>query len=55
MKMAIDLLKGKTNRIDQLDAFATITVNLKERKKPGVLGYIGLGLYHSVKGLFVRG
>ncbi|HKK78269.1 MAG TPA: DUF4349 domain-containing protein, partial [Phaeodactylibacter sp.] len=37
----IDLLKGKMNRIDQLDAYATITVNLKERKKPGVLGYIG--------------
>ncbi|NBC05864.1 MAG: DUF4349 domain-containing protein [Bacteroidetes bacterium] len=35
----IDLLKGKMNRIDQLDAYATITVNLKERKKPGVLEY----------------
>ncbi len=51
----IDLLKGKMNRIDHLDAYATITINLKERKKPGVLGYIGLGLYHSVKWLFVRG
>jgi len=51
----IDLLKGKMNRIDHLSAFATITINLQERKKPGVLGYIGLGLYHSVKWLFVRG
>ena len=50
----IDLIKGKMNRIDQLDTYATITIDLKERKKPGVLGYIGLGLYHSVKWLFVR-
>lgn len=51
----IDLLKGKMNRIDHLDAYATITINLRERKKPGVLGYIGLGLYRGVKWLFVRG
>lgn len=51
----IDLLKGKINRIDHLDTYATITINLRERKKPGVLGYIGLGLYRGVKWLFVRG
>ena len=51
----IDLLKGKMNRIDHLDTYATITINLRERKKPGVLGYIGLGLYRGVKWLFVRG
>lgn len=50
----IDLLKGRMNRIEHLSAFATITVELKEKKKPGILGYIGLGLYHSVKWLFVR-
>ncbi|HMO38388.1 MAG TPA: DUF4349 domain-containing protein [Saprospiraceae bacterium] len=50
----IDLLKGRMNRIEHLAAFSTITVNLQERKKPGVLGYLGLGLYHSVKWLLVR-
>ncbi len=51
----IDLLKGKMNRIDHLDAFATITINLKERQKPGPLGYIGIGIYRGVRWLFVRG
>jgi cell division protein ZapA (FtsZ GTPase activity inhibitor) len=50
----IDLLKGKMNRIDHLSAFSTITINLKEKTKPGILGYISLGVYHSVKWLFVR-
>lgn len=50
----IDLLKGKMNRIDHLDQFSTITINLKEKKNPGILGYVGLGLYHAVKWLFVR-
>lgn len=51
----IDLLKGKMNRIDHLDAYATITIYLRERQKPGILGYIGIGLYRSVRWLFVRG
>jgi len=50
----IDLLKGKLNKMNHLSEFSTITVNVNERKKPGILGYIGLGLYHSVKWLFVR-
>ncbi|MEM1135540.1 MAG: DUF4349 domain-containing protein [Bacteroidota bacterium] len=50
----IDLFKGKLKRIEHLSEYATISVTLKEKKKPGVLGYIGLGLYHAVKWLFVR-
>lgn len=50
----IDLLKGKINRIDHLSEYSTITINLKEKKKPGLIGYIGVGLYYSVKWLFVR-
>ena len=50
----IELLKGKLKRINHLSEFSTITINLKEKKKPGILGYIGLGLYHSIKWLFVR-
>ena len=50
----IDLLKGRMARLDHLEAFSTINVELRERKKPGLLGYIGLGAYHAVKWLFVR-
>jgi len=50
----IDLLEGKMNRIDHLSTYSTITVYLKEKKKPGIIGYIGIGIYHSVKWLFVR-
>jgi len=50
----IDLLKGKINRVDHLATFATITVDLHERKKPGPIGYIGMGLFYVVKWLFVR-
>ena len=51
----IDLLKGKMNRIDHLDTYTTITINLRERQKPGILGYIGIGVYRGVRWLFVRG
>ena len=50
----IDLLKSKMTNINHLSTFSTITIHLKERKKPGFLGYIGVGLYQSVKWLFVR-
>jgi len=50
----IDLLEGKMNRIDHLSTYSTITIYLKEKKKPGIIGYIGIGIYHSVKWLFVR-
>jgi hypothetical protein len=50
----IETLKGKMNRIDHLVEFSTITVTIKEKKKPGLIGYVGMGLYYSVKWLFVR-
>ena len=50
----IELFKGRMNRMNHLSEYSTITIYLKEKKKPGVLGYIGLGLYHSVRWLFVR-
>ncbi|WP_157699015.1 DUF4349 domain-containing protein [Bernardetia litoralis] len=50
----IDLLKGQINRLDNLEEFATITISIKEKKKLGVLGYVGVGLYKSVKWFFVR-
>lgn len=54
LNASMDLLKGKMNRIDHLSEFSTITINLRERKKPGPIGYVGMGLYHAVKWLFVR-
>lgn len=50
----IELMKGQMNRIDHLSTYATITVYLKEKKKPGIIGYIGVGIYKAVKWLFVR-
>lgn len=50
----IDLLKGKISRINHLSEFSTITIELKEKKKLGILGYVGKGLYYTVKWFFVR-
>jgi len=51
----IDLLKGRMNRIDQLDAFATINVRVNQKVKLGPLGYVVKGAYSVVAWLFVRG
>jgi hypothetical protein len=50
----IDLIKGNMNLLDHREEFSSITISVHERKKPGLLGYIGIGLYESVKWLFVR-
>jgi hypothetical protein len=50
----IEMLKGQMNQIDHLSQYSTITIYLKEKKKPGIIGYIGVGLYKAVKWLFVR-
>ncbi|MCH8569321.1 MAG: DUF4349 domain-containing protein [Balneolales bacterium] len=59
----IDQLKGQMNRLENLTALATIQVSLykitepePERElRPGILGYVGLGIYRGVRWLFVRG
>jgi len=50
----IDSLEGKIKRLEHLSDFSTIIVSMQKKVKPGVLGYIGMGLYYSVKWLFVR-
>ncbi len=50
----IDMLQGQMNRIDHLDQFSTITVYVQEKKKLGLLGYVGVGIYQGVKWLFIR-
>jgi Domain of unknown function (DUF4349) len=51
----IDLLKGKMGRLTHLAEFSTIEIDIEQKQKIGVLGYVFVGLYKSVKWLFVRG
>jgi hypothetical protein len=50
----IELMKGKMNRMEHLVDYSTITIYISEKKKPGVIGYIGIGIFKAVKWLFVR-
>lgn len=50
----IDQLKGKMTKIEHLTEYSTITIYLKEKIKPGVVGYAFIGIYQIVKWLFVR-
>jgi hypothetical protein len=50
----LEVLKGRLKRLSDQVAYATITVNLSPKIKPGLLGYVGVGLYQAVKWLFVR-
>ncbi len=54
VNLDIDNFQGRLNQIGHLSEYSTITVYMKERVKPGIIGYIGIGLYKSVKWLFVR-
>jgi hypothetical protein len=49
----IDLIKGKLKLLDNQITYATLTVNLREKVKPGALGYAFVGLYEGIKWLFV--
>ena len=51
----IDMLKGKINKINNKSEYSTITVSMEKRKKPGIIGYVFVGLYEGVRWLFVRG
>ncbi|MEM9527075.1 MAG: DUF4349 domain-containing protein [Bacteroidota bacterium] len=49
----IDLLKGRINQLDQLEAFSTINVTVEKKAKLGPLGVVFKGVYDGVKWLFV--
>lgn len=51
----IDLYEGEMKGLQQQVQYSSVTVYLQEKVKPGVLGYIGIGIYESIKWLFVRG
>jgi hypothetical protein len=50
----IDLLKGKISKLEHLSEYSTITIYVSEKKKLGILGYVGVGVYKVVKWFFVR-
>ncbi len=54
LNVEIDLLKGKINRLSHLTEYSTISIYLKEKVKPGIVGYIFIGIYKTVRWLFVR-
>lgn len=50
----IDILTGKIKRLEHIVEYSSITVNIEKKVKPGIVGYVFVGLYKSVKWLFVR-
>ncbi len=50
----IDLIEGNLNRLVHLAAYSTISIYFEEKVKPGILGYVFIGLYNGVKWFFVR-
>lgn len=53
INVEIESMKGQLKRLDSQVQYATITVNLQEKVKPGPLGVVGVGVYKVVKWLFV--
>ncbi|NJO00650.1 MAG: DUF4349 domain-containing protein [Bacteroidia bacterium] len=50
----IDLLSGHLKRLTSQIQLSTLVVTLERKIKPGPIGYVFLGLYKSVKWIFVR-
>ncbi len=50
----IDLLKGSMGKLEHLNEYATISMNITQKKKLGILGHVVVTLYKGVKWLFVR-
>ena len=49
----IELLEGRIKYAELSAAYSNITVNFRERSKPGPVGWIFVGLYKGIKWLFV--
>jgi hypothetical protein len=50
----IDTLEGKLNRMSHLTEYSTININLEQKEKLGILGYVFVGLYKGISWLFIR-
>lgn len=59
LNLTIDQIKGTLNQLGDRIVYSTITVTYYKKKddgpKPGILGYVFVGIYKGVKWLFVRG
>lgn len=49
----IDVLEMELSNMSKQIDYSLIEISLQERKQPGILGYVFIGLYKSVKWLFV--
>jgi len=49
----IDLLESQINNMGMQVQYSRITISLQERTRPGILGYVFVGIYKGVKWLFV--
>lgn len=51
----IDSLEGKLKFWDHRMEYSPIQIHYTEKKKLGILGWVGYGMYQTVKWLFIRG
>jgi hypothetical protein len=49
----IELLEGRIKYAEASVAYSNITVRFREKVRPGIVGWIFVGLYHGIKWLFV--
>lgn len=55
LTLDIEQLKGKLALLTDQTSYSTISVDVHEKVKPGVISYAFIGIYKGVKWLFVRG
>ncbi|MEO1262519.1 MAG: DUF4349 domain-containing protein [Bacteroidota bacterium] len=53
LQLKIERLQGHLNKLNEIVAYSTITINIQEKIKPGPISWIFVGLYEGVKYLFV--
>lgn len=54
INQTIDRLSGQLQNYDNSIQFSEISVQIHQKVKPGVLGYMGIGLWKGFRWLFVR-
>jgi len=55
LTLEIEQIKGRIAVMNEQVYYSTITVNVNEKAKPGVVSYVFIGLYKGARWLFVRG
>ncbi|MGL4598098.1 MAG: DUF4349 domain-containing protein [Bacteroidia bacterium] len=54
INLVIEQLKSNLEQVEENNRYSTIGVYVREKTKPGIVGYVFVGLYKGVKWLFVR-